>query len=192
MNVKHHFLVRGNYLLSLCPVKSPYWDKSEKAAGRSGSFLLCTSATFHISLLLLPPLTSISLLLDLKRQQPCGKRSWSLLSLAYYHQSWSLRLSWQSDPSNGKSCCLRGLLQVSWAAEQVTRPVESRQWILPLQKSSRPGWADICLDCPQVTAQEKRRRQQPPQDLFYIWNVTVSRKTCTAQLCSSWWQHLHH
>lgn len=69
MNVKHHFLGRGNYLLSPCPVTSSYWDKLERGAGRSGSFLLCTSATFHISLLVLPLLTSTSLLLDLEREQ---------------------------------------------------------------------------------------------------------------------------
>lgn len=87
MNVKHHFLGRGNYLLSPCPVTSSYWDKSEKGAGRSGSFLLCTSATFHISLLVLSSLTSTSLLLDLDREQHCERRSWSLFPFSDYHQS---------------------------------------------------------------------------------------------------------
>lgn len=146
MNVKHHFLGRGNYLLSLCPVTSPYWDKSEKGAGRSGSFLLCTSATFPISLLLLPLLTSTSLLLDLKKQQPCERRSWSLSACACHHQSWSLRPSQQSEPSKGKACCLTGLLQAPGAAEQVSWPLECKQQILLLQKPPRPGWAGICQD----------------------------------------------
>lgn len=45
----------------------------------------------------------------------------------------------------------------------MTRPVERRQQILPLQKSSRPGWADICLDCPQVTAQEREDDSSHPK-----------------------------
>lgn len=172
MNVKHHFLGRGNYLLSPCPVTSSYWDKLERGAGRSGSFLLCTSATFHISLLVLPLLTSTSLLLDLEREQHRERWSWSIFLFADYHQSWSQRLSWQSDPPSGKSCCLWGLLQVPGAAEQETLPEKHKQWILPFHKSSRPGWADISQGLTTGNiAQEERRG--PPQDLPYTWSATI-------------------
>lgn len=190
MNVKHHFLGRGNYLLSPCPVTSSYWDKSEKGAGRSGSFLLCTSATFHISLLVLPPLTSTSLLLDLEREQYCERWSWSLSPFADHHQNWSQRLSWQSDPQNGKSCCLWGLLQVPGAAEQVSLPEKHKQWILPFHKSSRPGWAGISQGWPQVTLPRRRQGGHPkslPTPEVLPFNGKHSQHNC-----SSWWQHLHH
>lgn len=172
MNVKHHFLGRGNYLLSPCPVTSSYWDKSEKGAGRSGSFLLCTSATFHISLLVLPPLTSTSLLLDLEREQYCERWSWSLSPFADHHQNWSQRLSWQSDPQNGKSCCLWRLLQVPGAAEQVTLPGKHQQLIpsLPQILQTRLGRYFSGLTTGNIAQEETRG---PPQELPYTWSATI-------------------
>lgn len=172
MNVKHHFLGRGNDLLPLCPVTSSYWDKSEKGAGRSGSFLLCTSAAFRISLLLLPLLMSTSLLLDQKGNSLVEGEAGVSLPLHFttrarscdHHDSQTHQKE-RAAVSGGSSKC-QELLN-----EQLIQ-AEHRQQILPLQKSSRLG---RCLS--GLTTGEEKGMGSPPQDLSYACSATFSWRT---------------